>query len=170
MRVCQFRQDRIFCFCKSERPATILLYTIEKKMQVLFLLFPNIFLFMPNFFSAFLPDTVSFRLFPLLSFFSCAIKQHYEKSKNIYRRREEGKERKGKERKGRYSRDRFFQIREKPVSNLIIYLYCSAKILPTYTPLAEAWEREWVTPDPSPRAYRPGTQVLRFSSTFTFEL
>ena len=101
MRVCQFRQDRIFCFCKSERPATILLYTIEKKMQVLFLLFPNIFLFMPNFFSAFLPDTVSFRLFPLLSFFSCAIKQHYEKSKNIYRRREEGKERKGKERKGK---------------------------------------------------------------------
>ena len=28
--------------------------------------------------------------------------------------------------------------------------------LATWTPLAEAWEREWVMPEPSPMMYRPG--------------
>lgn len=41
----------------------------------------------------------------------------------------------------------------------------SARILAAWMPLAEAWDREWVTPEPSPNAYRPGIFVSRFLST-----
>ena len=37
----------------------------------------------------------------------------------------------------------------------------------TYTPLAEAWDREWVMPLPSPITYSPLQQLSRFSSTAT---
>ena len=33
-----------------------------------------------------------------------------------------------------------------------VYLYFSSRVLAASTPLADAWEREWVTPEPSPRA------------------
>ena len=38
---------------------------------------------------------------------------------------------------------------------------------PTKTPLAEAWESEWVTPEPSPMTKSPGCTVSRFSSVAT---
>ena len=37
----------------------------------------------------------------------------------------------------------------------------------TWTPLAEAWDREWVMPLPSPMMYSPGYLVSRCSSTAT---
>ena len=72
---------------------------LRKKCKCFFYFSQTFFCFSQTFFSAFLSASVSFRLSPLPSFFSYVTKQHYEKSKNIYRRREEGKERKGKERK-----------------------------------------------------------------------
>ena len=35
-------------------------------------------------------------------------------------------------------------------------VYSPAMFLATWTPLAEAWDREWVMPLPSPMMYRPG--------------
>ena len=34
--------------------------------------------------------------------------------------------------------------------------YSAAMERATWTPLALAWEREWVMPEPSPMMYRPG--------------
>ena len=47
------------------------------------------------------------------------------------------------------------------------YNICSAILRATATPLAEAWDREWVMPLPSPMTYSPGYRVCKCSSTAT---
>ena len=46
-------------------------------------------------------------------------------------------------------------------------MYYSAILRATATPLAEAWDREWVMPLPSPMTYSPGYRVCKCASTAT---
>ena len=50
---------------------------------------------------------------------------------------------------------------------LFLLFYFPVRRRATYTPLAEAWDREWVMPLPSPITYSPLQQLSRFSSTAT---
>ena len=51
---------------------------------------------------------------------------------------------------------------------LCFFSYIFARISrATYTPLAEACESEWVTPEPSPITYRPGQVVSKFFASAT---
>ena len=68
---------------------------------------------------------------------------------------------------GHYSSGRAFCCAERsaPAERRLPQPHFSARILAAWMPLAEAWDREWVTPEPSPNAYRPGIFVSRFLST-----
>ena len=110
-----------------------------------------VFIFVIGFKSIFIPFTT-------LPSFSHPVKQMYFRLKLIYQIKTEYLE----------PLSRYSVLNDFLLYKYIYSFYSPCAIfLATYTPLAEAWDREWVTPLPSPMIYRPLYLLSRFSSIST---
>ena len=115
-------------------------------MPLIVFLVKFVFIFVADFKSIFMPFTT-------LPFFSHPVKQMYFHLKLIYQIKTEYLE--------PLSRYSFFYI------NIYSFYSPCAIFLATYTPLADACERECVIPLPSPMIYSPLYLVSSLSSTST---